>query len=158
MGFQISGLKREQFQELLDRNDDGLAARGAKRYVADTKPGFPCRVSLLDAEPGERVILLPFQHQSARSPYNGSGPIFVRENAEDVSLEPNQVPGSLRIRLLSLRAYDSNDMMVDADVVDGLDLESLLKRLLDNVAVSYVHVHFARPGCFACRVDRVLLG
>jgi hypothetical protein len=156
MGFQISGLKREQVQELLDLDDDALAALGAKRYVADTTSGFPCRVSLLDADPGERVILLSFQHQPARTPYHGSGPIFVRENAEDASLEPNEVPNSLRTRLLSLRAYDANDMMVDADVVDGHDVENLLQRFLNNVAVSYVHVHFARPGCFACRVDRVL--
>ena len=155
MEFQISGLKREQFQELLDLNEDALVARGAKRYVADTKPGFPCRVSLRDADLGERVILLPFQHQPGRSPYRGSGPIFVRENSAEASLEPNEVPEVLRTRLLSLRAYDANDMMVNADVVDGADVESILQRFLDNAAVSYVHVHFARPGCFACRVDRV---
>ena len=158
MGFQISGLKREQFRDLLGFDDDALVAQGAKRYVADTESGFPCRVSLIDAAPGERVILLTFKHQPARSPYHGAGPIFVRENAKDTSLEPNQVPELLRTRLLSVRAYDANDMMVEADVVDGSDLENLLQRFLDNVAVSYVHVHFARPGCFACRVDRVLLG
>ena len=81
----------------------------------------------------------------------------MRENAKDTLQEPNQVPDLLRTRLLSVRAYDANDMMVEADVVDGLDLENLLQRFLDNVAVSYVHVHFARPGCFACRVDRALL-
>jgi uncharacterized protein DUF1203 len=153
--FQISGLKREQFQGLKDLADDALATRGAKRYVADTKPGFPCRVSLRDADPGERVILLSFHHQSAQSPYHGSGPIFVRENAEDSLLDPNQVPDLLRTRLLSLRAYGANDMMVDADVVDGRDVEILLQRFLRNLTVSYIHVHFARPGCFACRVDRV---
>jgi hypothetical protein len=79
VGFQISGLKREQFQELFDLDADALATRGAKRYVAETKPGFPCRVSLLDADPGERVILLSFQHQPARTPYRASGPIFGTE-------------------------------------------------------------------------------
>ena len=157
MGFQISGLKREQFQDLLCFDDDALAAHGAKRYVADTQSGFPCRVSLIDADPGENVILLTFQHQPACGPYHGAGPIFVREHANDTSLEPNQIPDLLRTRLLSVRAYDANDMMVEADVVDGLDLENLLQRFLNNVAVSYMHVHFARPGCFACRVDRALL-
>ena len=158
MGFQISGLKREQFRDLLAFDEDALAAQGAKRLVADTQPGFPCRVSLIDAAPGERVILLTFKHQPTCSPYHGAGPIFVRENAKDTSLEPNHVPDLLRTRLLSVRAYDANDMMVEADVVDGSDLENLLHRFLDNIAVSYVHVHFARPGCFACRVDRVPLG
>jgi hypothetical protein len=41
MGFQISGLKREQFQDLLCFDDDALAAHRAKRYVADTQSGFP---------------------------------------------------------------------------------------------------------------------
>ena len=79
MGFQISGLKREQFRDVLAFDDDALAAQGAKRFVADTQSGFPCRVSLIDAAPGERVILLTFKHQPARSPYHGAGPIFVRE-------------------------------------------------------------------------------
>jgi hypothetical protein len=62
MGFQISGLKHEQFQEYFQLDDKALAARGARRYVADNKAGFPCRVSLIDAEPGEQVILLSYHH------------------------------------------------------------------------------------------------
>lgn len=154
MGFQISGLSREQFLEFFELDDDALAARGAKRYIADTKPGFPCRVSLIDANPGESVILLPFHHQAARTPYYAAGPIFVREAAQNTLLAANKVPELLLTRLLSVRAYDSKDMMIEADVVDGGEVERLLYRFLDNPVVSYVHVHFARPGCYACRVDR----
>jgi len=154
MGFQISGLDREQFQEFFELDDGALAARGARRYVADRTPGFPCRVSLADANPGERVVLLPFEHQAAPTPYRASGPIFVREAARNVVLAANEVPGLLRTRLLSVRAYDSQDVMTEADVVEGRELETHLRRCFDNPRVSYVHVHFARPGCYACRVDR----
>lgn len=154
MEFQISGLKREQFQEYFQLDDKALAARGARRYVADNKAGFPCRVSLTDAEPGEQVILLSYHHQAAQTPYAALGPIFVRETAENTVLSPNQVPELLRSRLLSVRAYNSEDLMTEADVVNGLELENLLSRFFAEPTVSYLHVHFARPGCYACRVDR----
>src|SRR5262245_43935888 len=154
MTVRISALRRTFFDELFLLDDDLLGRRGARRYIADKKPGFPCRVSLRDADPGERVILLHFKHQAADSPYQAAGPIFVRENAEDVALPTNTVPEVLRTRPLSLRAYDADHLMTEAEVVDGRDIESLLARMFADVRVSYVHVHFARPGCYACRVDR----
>ena len=152
--FQISALRRDSFEHLFALDDAALAARGARRYVADRKPGFPCRVSLEDAEPGERLILVPFRHQPADSPYQASGPIFVREIARTTSLPADAVPALLRTRLLSVRAYDASHLMIDADTIDGRELESLLGRLFANERVAYAHIHFARPGCFACRVDR----
>jgi len=154
MAFKISGLKREQFQHLFELNDDELAELGAKRYVADVKPGFPCRVSLSDANPGERVILLAFRHQPGKTPYQASGPIFVREAAQTHDPAVDEVPEILHNRLLSLRAYDAQDMLVASDVIEGIQVENHLNRLFDNSAISYVHVHFAKPGCYACRVDR----
>jgi hypothetical protein len=154
MAFTISSLKREQFQHLFELSDDELAALGAKRYVADVKPGFPCRVSLSDASPGERVILVPFRHQPGKTPYQAAGPIFVREGAQTRGSVVDEVPEILQSRLLSLRAYDAQDMLVASDVIEGMHVEDHLNRLLDVSAVSYVHVHFAKPGCYACRVDR----
>jgi hypothetical protein len=154
VGFRISGLRRRQFQHLFALDDSALAVRGAKRYTADKKPGFPCRVSLRDAQIGERVILTPFTHQPSSSPYQASGPVFVREAAEEVALAPNTVPELLRTRLLSVRAYDASDLMTAADVVEGQQLDEALARAFHDARVRYVHVHFARPGCFACTVDR----
>jgi len=42
--FQFSALKRDDFEEFFRLDDSELAARGAKRYVANKTPGFPCRV------------------------------------------------------------------------------------------------------------------
>jgi hypothetical protein len=155
VGFQISALRRDHFEELFRLDEEALALRGAKWYVADKKPGYPCRISLQDAEPGERVVLVPFCHQSASSPYRATGPVFVREAAQTASVAPNTVPALLRTRLLSVRAYDDHHLMTGADVIDGRELEPLLTQRLASGTVGYIHVHFAGPGCYACRVDRV---
>src|SRR5207244_12139960 len=84
--FRISALPLQLFTSFFAMDDRELAEHGASRCVADQKPGYPCRVSLVDAEPGERVILLPFEHHDVCSPYRASGPIFVREEARQADL------------------------------------------------------------------------
>jgi hypothetical protein len=152
--FQITGLPIEQFTSLFTLTDEGLKQLGARRMLADDKPGYPCRVSLVDAEVGEEVLLLPFTHHDVNSPYRASGPIFVRTNAELAKLEVNEVPELLRNRFLSIRGYDTNAMMLAADAVHGKDLEEHLWRFFSDHRVEYIHIHNARPGCYNCRVDR----
>jgi hypothetical protein len=153
--FQLSALPLAPFVPLFSLTDSELAERGARRCVADAKPGYPCRVSLLDAEPGERLILLPYAHHDVDSPYRGSGPIFVREGARQAAPAVNEVPASVRDRLLSYRAYDATGTMVGSEVAEGRDLEELVERLFADGRVAYLHLHNARAGCYSCRVDRV---
>jgi hypothetical protein len=120
---------------------------------SDQPVGFPCRVSLEDAPVGEEVLLLPFTHQDSSSPYRASGPIFVRRGQAAARIV-NALPTYLTLRPLSVRAYDAADEMVDAEVVDGTAAEPLIQRYLARTDVAYLHIHFARRGCFACRVDR----
>ena len=152
--FRVSALPRELFSALFALDDDALAARGIRRVIADEKPGFPCRVSLVDAEPGETLLLLHHLHHDVSGPYRASGPIFVRESAPTATPAPGGVPLVLRGRLLSLRAYDAEGLMRDAEVTEGRELEPVVARLFTDPAVSYIHVHNARPGCYACRIDR----
>ena len=152
--FQITALPVEKFSSLLEQSDAELRTIGARRMVVDKKPGFPCRVSLVDAEPGEEVLLLPFTHHDVASPYRGDGPIFVRVKAQTAKLEVNEVPAMIRSRLLSIRGYDSEGMMLISDVLDGSELEEHLSRFFADPGVEYVHIHNARPGCYNCRVDR----
>ncbi len=154
MSFRATGLCLSPFEALFGLDDAELARRGMRRMVADSKPGFPCRVSLEDAEPGERLILLPFEHHDADSPYRASGPIFVREQAREAFDRVGVVPPVLRGRLLSLRAYDEAGLMVDADIVTGDEVEAVIGRFFARDEVSYLHVHNAKRGCFACRIDR----
>jgi hypothetical protein len=152
--FQLIALPFERFGSLVTQSDEELRTIGARRMVVDKKPGYPCRVSLVDAEPGEDVLLVPFTHHDVTSPYRASGPIFVRVNAETVKLDLDEIPTMLRSRLLSIRAYDEAAMMVGADVVEGNELEEHIWRFFAESRVEYLHVHNARPGCYNCRVER----
>jgi hypothetical protein len=154
MNFQITGLPASRFAPLHAQTSAELAARGVIRMVADKRPGFPCRVSLRDAEPGETVLLLNYEHLPVASPYRSSHAIFVRQGASDARLELNEIPQLLQIRLLSLRAYDRDGMMTEADVLPGADLAPAIQRMLDRSTSAYLHVHNAKAGCFAARVDR----
>ena len=152
--FQFVALPAEPFTSLFHHSDEQLRAAGARRMTADEKPGFPCRVSLVDAEVGETVLLLPFTHHDVCSPYRASGPIFVRHGAPTAKPAVGEVPALLTHRLLSIRAYDKTAMMVGAEIVEGGKLEPVIHRLFDDDRVSYLHVHNARPGCYNCRVVR----
>jgi len=152
--FRIHALPAAQFQPLFALSDDELAARDIHRAVADGPNAYPCRVSLRDAQPGERLLLLPYEHHALATPYRASGPIFVREAAADTTFSNDEVPDQLRRRLLSIRAYGEDGMMRIADVVEGRDIESLIARFFERADVAYLHVHFAKYGCYACRITR----
>jgi hypothetical protein len=154
MSFQISGLPGAPFAPLFSLADAELARRNIVRRTADSSPGFPCRVSLVDAEPGETLLLLNFEHLAVATPYRSRHAIYVREYAEDARVAVDVVPEVLRRRLLSLRAFDGQGMLLDADIVDGREIEGLIERMFELREAQYVHVHNAKPGCYAARVDR----
>ena len=154
MDYVISGLPLQPFQPLFGLDDATLRERGAVRVVADASPGYPCRITLQDAEPGERLLLLPWKHLDADTPYRAGGPIFVREAASASAVFRNEIPEQQRSRLLSVRAYDADGWMRDAEVDEGVRLEALIARFFADPQVAYLHAHNARRGCYACRIDR----
>lgn len=154
MSFLIQALNRKNVEPYLSLNEAGLVDKGARWVTATHFPGFPCRVSLQDASVGERVLLLPFTHLDTTSPYRASGPIFVREQACYAEMIPNQVPDFLRHRVISVRGYSSEDMMLDATTVNGNAIEQGIDSLFANPQVHYLHLHNAGPGCYMCKVNR----
>lgn len=152
--FRLVGLAAENFEPFFAMSADELAALGARRVVADEPIGFPCRVSLVDAEVGDELLLLPFEHLSTGSPYRASGPVLVRRNARRAMLEPGVIPPYVTRRWMSIRAYDADDMMIAADVCDGTDVREVIERLIADDAVAFIHLHNAKRGCFSCRVER----
>jgi hypothetical protein len=154
MSFVIPGLDPAPFRCLYGMPEAALAAQGAIRVVADAKPGFPCRVTLEDAEPGETLLLLNYAHLPAANPYRSRHAIYVREGAETPARHRDEIPEQLATRLLSVRAFDRYAMMTNAEVIGGNELEMLINRFFDDPAVVFLHVHNARRGCFAARVDR----
>lgn len=155
MSFQIHALPAETFAVLFALPDDELRARDIRSVVADGRPVYPCRVSLQDAVEGERLLLLPYDHHRVDTPYRASGPVYVREAATQALSAIGDVPALLRTRLLSLRAYDARGMMVWADVVPGTEVEAAIEALFAIERTAYIHIHYAKPGCYACRVERV---
>lgn len=154
MNFQISALDAGAFSHLFGKDAEQLAKLGVSRMQVEENPGFPCRVSLEDADIGETVLLLNYEHQPAASPYRSSHAIFVREFAGTATLAVNEIPKSLRIRLLSVRAFDDDGLMIDAEVVHGREVEPVIRTMLENEASSYLHIHNAKRGCYAARVER----
>lgn len=155
MSFRIHALPLPPFRPLFDLDDEALAAIGARRMIADAPHAAPCRVSLADAEPGEQLLLVNHRHLDApASPYRGEGPIFVREDAVQAAPAAGEVPDMLGRRLLSARVYDADWMMTDADVVEGRDLADRLEAWFADPAVSTIHLHTARRGCFMAAASR----
>jgi Protein of unknown function (DUF1203) len=154
MPFQIHALPADTFASLFALPDEGLRDRDIRSVVADGRPVYPCRVSLQDAMEGERLLLLPYDHHRVDTPYRASGPVYVREAATQAFPAIDEVPALLRSRLLSLRAYDARGMMVWADVVAGTEVEAAIEALFAIERAAYLHIHYAKPGCYACRVER----
>lgn len=154
MSYRIAGLSSASFSHLFGRPDGELSAAGAIRVVVAEEHSAPCRITLDDASPGETVLLLNYEHLAVRTPYRSRHAIYVREAARTPSIYEGEVPPALARRLLSIRAFDAEDMMVDADVAEGVDAEGLILRLLADPRATYLHAHFARRGCFAARIDR----
>src|SRR5262249_39634634 len=43
----------------------------------------------------------------------------------------------------------------DWEIVEGTNVEAAIKHQFANADAEYLHTHFAAPGCYAARVDRV---
>jgi hypothetical protein len=155
MPFQIHALPAEDFAALAHLDTEALSARLVQRRVVDSCPGFPCRVSLEDARPGETVYLLNFVHHDAATPFRASHAVYVREGVATARPAVGEVPQMIRRRIISLRAFDASGMMIEADVADGEDVAARIETLFGNPSTDVIHLHFAKQGCFAARVSRM---
>jgi hypothetical protein len=154
MSFRIQGLDPAPFQPLYGLPDDELAQRRIVRVHVTQPNSAPDRVGLRDAEPGETVLLLNHVYHDADTPYRGTHAIYVREGSDTPAVFVDEVPEVMRRRLLALRAFDAQGMMVDADVVEGREAAPVIERLLARGDTAYLHAHYAKRGCFAARIDR----
>ena len=154
MSFRIRGLSPESFAPLFALDDEVLATRGIQRLTVDQPHSAPCRISLTDAEPGEELLLLAYAHQPATSPFQASGPIFVRSGVERPFDAVDLIPDAIARRTISVRAYDADAMMIEGELVQGADLPPLLEQWLARPEVDVVHLHYARRGCYAALAER----
>ncbi len=154
MSFRVTGLPAAHFSHLFALSDAELAAAGAVRRIADARaPGYPCRISLTDSQPGDELLLVNYEHHAVDSPYRMRFAVYVRKGEETYD-KVDEVPMQLRLRMLAVRSFDAGAMMVDRELVDGRNLEEAVERLFADPRAAYLHVHYAAPGCYAARIDR----
>ena len=155
MTFIVSGLPIERFEPLFGLGDDALAAHGAVRVTAADDGRYPCRVTLEDAAPGQTLLLINHEHQSAPTPYRSNYAIFVSEAARATRrMAPDELPPVLRGRSIALRAYDADGMLLGAELALADDVAEKARGQLADPAVAYLHAHNAAYGCYAARIDR----
>lgn len=135
----------------------GLDAHGNRpeRAVSDGA-GAPCRHCLSMIPEGAGMLILAHSPFGARQPYAETGPVFLC--AEPCA--PWQGEGLPPILTSSpdymLRGYDAAERIVygTGAVVPAATLAERAAALLDDGAITFVHVRSARNGCFHCRIDR----
>ena len=152
--FQISPIDIKEISHLFGQDHDSLSKLGVQRIVADCDPGYPCRVSLQDAKVGENLLLMNYEHQPIPTPFRSSHAIYVREAAITARLRKNKVPEALRHRFLSVRAFDVDGIIIDADLTEGESLETSISKMFANDCVDYLHIHNAKLGCYLALAER----
>src|SRR4051812_36762410 len=110
MAYRIEGLAPAAFESLFSMLDGELAERNAVRVTADEAGGYPCRVSLRDAAPGEELILLNHVSHDTASPFRTAYAIYVRKGAEAAAYT-DEAPDYLERRTLGLRGFDEAGML-----------------------------------------------
>jgi Protein of unknown function (DUF1203) len=150
--FRIRGLPAADFNDLFGLSDAELEQRQARRMIAQDG-GYPCRISLTDATPGDEVILVSYEHHRAASPYRSNGALFVREGEQRFD-GVDAVPAQLRKRVIALRGYDTCGMLRKAELFDGRNLEAGIDALFAQSEIAFIHAHFAKYGCYAALIER----
>jgi hypothetical protein len=154
MSYLITGLVPETFEAMFALPDGDLAARGARRLVAESDRGYPCRVSLEDAKAGERVLLVNHASNPVHGPYRSAFAIFVREGAVR-GRYVDALPPVFYGRPLSLRGYDAAGDLIAARLSPAESEHGwAISELLADTRVDHIDAHNAAHGCFAARIDR----
>jgi hypothetical protein len=154
MTYRITGLSLEPFANLVGADDTTLAELGAVRVTATSKPGYPCRITLEDAEPGETLILLNHVSHDVATPYRSAYAIFVREAASNAAAFEDAVPPVFENRPMAFRAFDATGMLRNAALALPGEADAKIRALFDQPEIAYLHAHNAAHGCFSARVER----
>ena len=156
MSYIITGLDPAPFEALYGLSEAALAERGVIAKIADSKPGFPCRITLEDAEPGERVLLLNHESHSAATPFRSAYAIYIREGARTPARFRDRLPPVFADRPIALRIFNAQGYLIGADLGAGDTLEPKIRQALARPNTAYIHSHNAMHGCFAAEIRPIL--
>ena len=154
MTYRIEGLRPEECSGLPGLADEQLARRGALRVIADSKPGFPCRISLEDAEPGETLILFNHVSHDVPTPFRSAYAIYVREGIREPARYVDETPPVFEGRALSLRGFDSKGILRGALLALPGEADAKIRALFERPEIETIHAHNAAAGCFAAKIVR----
>ncbi|MEQ1726433.1 MAG: DUF1203 domain-containing protein [Sphingopyxis sp.] len=154
MTYRISGLSPEPFADLLALGDTALAQRGAVRVTATSKPGFPCRISLEDADVGEELILLHHVSHDVATPYRSAYAIYVRVDARETATYHDALPPVFEGRPIALRGFDAAGLLKGALLAAPGQADEQIRALFARDEIAYLHAHNAAHGCFAAKEER----
>jgi hypothetical protein len=154
MTYKITGLNPTDYAPLFTMSDVELAAINARRVTANASRGFPCRVSLTDADEGDSLILFHHVSHDVATPYRSAYAIYVREAAEAEAVYIDETPPVFEGRPIALRGFDSDGNLRDAMLALPGQADERIRELLKNDAIAYIHAHNAAHGCFSAKVDR----
>jgi uncharacterized protein DUF1203 len=133
------------------------AAAGAQDHVvvaADQPQAFPCRHCLRWAQPGERVVLFSYAAIPPGNPYSETGPIFVHAEPCQRYEAINKYPPEFRNGRV-FRAYDRDNRIIDAKVMNGAAPEAVIGNLFDNLETAFVHARSVTHGCYTFAIERI---
>jgi hypothetical protein len=153
MTYRIRGLERGQFDRFFAMDDAGLAAHNARRVRAAADKGFPCRVSLRDADEGDELLLVHHVNHDVATPYRNAFAIYVRENA-DTAEYLDVCPPVFEGRPIALRCYDAGGNLRAAALAAPGEADTTIRNLLGDEETAYIDAHNAAHGCFAARIER----
>ncbi len=154
MAYRIEGLAPEAFESLFGMMEGELAARGAMRVVADSPTGYPCRVSLRDAAPGEELVLLNHVSHDVDGPFRTAYAIYVRKDADAAASYTDEAPPYLESRTLSLRGFGADGLLKHGLLAMPGEADARIRALFERPEIDTIHAHAATYGCFLARIER----
>lgn len=154
MTYRISGLNPAQHSHLFAMSDAELAAINARRLTATADRGFPCRVSLRDADQGDNLILFHHVSHDVATPYRSAYAIYIRENAQVAAEYVDETPPVFEGRPIALRGFDADGILRNAAIALPGQADARIRELFESEEIAYIHAHNAAHGCFSAAIER----
>ena len=147
MSYKITGINPGQFEE-------GETKTETVRVIATHKSGFPCRVTLEDADEGEELLLFNYVSHDVTSPYRSSYAVYAKVDAKEPAQFNDEVPPVFEGRPLGMRAFGTDAMLKTASLSMPGAADKTIRQLFELDEIAYIDVHNAAHGCFVARVER----
>lgn len=116
----------------------------------------PCRSCFNRIEPNlEKRILFTYNHFINVDSYPSPGPIYIHENECTPFNANSTIPEYLNEMQLILEGYGPQRWLLAREMNNNQSIEFLIKSILSDLRIEYIHAYSAKAGCFVARIDRI---